>query len=88
MSRTQLRVVLILIVLILVVASILSGILTYWVGAEGSPASTPQDGETGQVLLAADRASKGSCQPEYPSYQPSQTPFVLGRGGLCQKVRT
>jgi len=87
MSRTQLRVVLILVALILVVASVLFGILTYWVGAEGLPASTPEDGEAEQVLLAVDRMPKGAWQPESPRFQPLQTPFVPGRGGLCQKVQ-
>jgi hypothetical protein len=87
MSRTQLRVVLILVALILVVASVLFGILTYWVGAEGLPASTPEDGEAGQELLAADRMPERAWQPEYPRFHPLQTPFVAGQGGLCQKVR-
>ena len=67
MSRTKLRVVLILVVLILVIAAILSGILTYWVGAEGPPALTPQDGEAGQALLAVDRALRGYKLLENPS---------------------
>ena len=87
MSRTQLRVVLILVALILVVASVLFGILTYWVGAEGLPPSTPEDGEAGQVLLVAYSIPKVARQPEYPRFHPLQTPFVPGRGGLCQKVR-
>jgi hypothetical protein len=86
MSRTRLRVVLILLALILVMATILSGILTYWVGAVESPAPTPEDGEAGRVLLIADLASKGSRQIEWPSCQSPKTSFFAGQGGLCQKA--
>ena len=55
MSRTQVRVILILIAFILIVAAILSGILTYWVGAESLPASTPEGGDAGQTPAAASR---------------------------------
>ena len=57
MSRTQVRMVLILIAFILVMAAILFGILTYWVGAEELPASTPEDGGAGLVPV-------GCWQPE------------------------
>jgi hypothetical protein len=86
MSRTRLRVVLILLALILVMATILSGILTYWVGAVESPAPTPEDGEAGRVLLIADLASERSWPTEHLSYQPPQTSFFAGQGGLCQKA--
>ena len=55
MSRTQVRVVLILIALILVLAAILSGILTYWVGAEALPAPTPGPGEAGRISVGSGR---------------------------------
>jgi len=50
MSRTKLRIVLILLALILVMATVLSGLLTYWVGAATPPASGSRDGEAGQML--------------------------------------
>jgi len=78
MSRTRLRIVLILLALILVVASILSGLLTRWVGALGSPASNPEDGEAGQPLLASRRTLRGTLQPGCPAYQPLPGPFVAG----------
>ncbi len=53
MSRTQIRIVLILLALILVVATILSGLLTWWAGAAGSQEPVPADRETVQLLLSA-----------------------------------
>ena len=53
MSRTQVRVVLILIALILVMAAILSGVLTYWGSAGGLPTSAPEDGEAGRMLMGS-----------------------------------
>jgi flagellar basal body-associated protein FliL len=50
LPRTKLRIVLILLALILVMATILSGLLTYWVGSEKSPASDSLEGEAGQKL--------------------------------------
>ena len=49
MSRTRVRIVLILIAFILVMAAILSGILTYWVGAQALPAPTSEPGEAGRI---------------------------------------
>ena len=55
MSRAQVRIVLILIAFILVIAAVLFGILTYWVGAEGLPTFTPEPGATGRFPLGSWR---------------------------------
>ncbi len=44
MSLTKARIVLILLVLILLAASAIFGVLTYWLGAEAAPASPPGQG--------------------------------------------
>ena len=73
MSRTRVRVVLILIAIILVMAAILFGILTYWVGAEDLPAATPETGEAGRI-------PKGARQPEVPALSTLPSPFAMGQG--------
>ncbi len=50
MSRTQMRIVLILLALILVAATILSGLLTWWASAAGPQEPVPGDHETMQLL--------------------------------------
>lgn len=54
MSHSRFRVVFILLVLILLMASILFGLLTYWLSAEALPASAPGQG---WVVPAEDRHS-------------------------------
>ena len=71
MSRTQVRIILILIALILVLAAILSGILTYWVGAEGVPIATPEPGKTG-------RHQERAWQPEASDLLWLQSPYSGG----------
>ena len=71
MSRTRVRVVLILIAFILVMAAILSGILTYWVGAEDLPAPTPEPGES-------DHTPAGSGQPVALDRRLPRSPFAAG----------
>ena len=63
MSRTRLRIVLILLALILVVTSILSGLLTRWAEAVHPPKSTPDDGEAGQPVFVSVRILRQSAQP-------------------------
>ena len=71
MSRTRVRIVLILIAFILIVAAILSGVLTYWVGAGGVPASTPEPGE-------ADRCPVASWQAIALHLPSLRSPFTVG----------
>ena len=71
MSRTRVRVVLILIAFILVMAASLSGILTYWVDAEDLPAPTPETGESGHMPA-------GSGQPVALDRSSSRSPFAVG----------
>ena len=71
MSRTQVRVVLILIAFILVMAAVLFGILTYWVGAEDLPASAPEGGKAGSILI-------GSRQREALVLPSLRSPFAVG----------
>jgi hypothetical protein len=44
MSSTRFRVIFVLLILILLAASILFAVLTYWVGAEAEPGSVPSQG--------------------------------------------
>lgn len=53
MSRTQIRIVLILLALILVATTILSGLLTWWADTNGSQESVPADRETVQLEPSA-----------------------------------
>jgi hypothetical protein len=63
--------VLILIAFILVMAAILFGILTYWVGAEELPASTPEGGGAGLVPM-------GSWQREALLPASLRSPLAIG----------
>ena len=74
MSRTKLRIVLILLALILVMATILSGLLTYWVGAATPPASGSGDGEAGQMLPPVHSAPAGLSQSGSVARQSSRAP--------------
>ena len=78
MSRTRPRVVLILLVLILVVASILSSLLTYWVGASDVPTGTPSDGEAGGILPTGGQRSTVSWHSVYPNRQRMQNNCTPG----------
>ena len=71
MTRTQVRVVLILIAFILVMAAVLFGILTYWVGAEDLPASAPQGTGAGLIPM-------GYQQPEALALPSLWSPFAVG----------
>lgn len=53
MTRTQIRIVLILLALILVATTILSGLLNWWAGAAGPQEPVPADRETVQLVPAA-----------------------------------
>ncbi len=86
MSRTQVRVILILIAFILIVAAILSGILTYWVGAESLPDSTPEDRDAGQTPPAAGRFLLGSRHPGRLVSLSLQSPIPVGWGGTAEKM--
>lgn len=79
MSRSRLGVVLILLVLILIVASILFGVLTYGLDGEGQPPSTPdqesmrpgrmmdwQYTNSGSGMLRAKPATKQPNRPKTP----------------------
>lgn len=44
MSRNRFRVLLLLLVLILLLSSFVFGVLTYWLEAENSPSSMPNEG--------------------------------------------
>lgn len=74
LPRAKLRVVLILLALILVMATILSGLLTYWVGPETSPASDSSEGEAGQNFPFVHCIPKRCCQFEVVAYQSPQAP--------------
>ena len=74
MSRTQVRVVLILVAFILVMAAILSGILTYWVGAEDLPPPTPEPGGTGRIPM-------GPWRPVALDLAALRSPFAVGQAG-------
>ena len=78
MTRTRLRVVFILLVLILVVASILSGLLTYWAGASDVPTSTPSNGEAGGILRTGDQSPTVSWHAVYPNRQRMQNACFAG----------
>ena len=78
MSRTQVRIVLILIAFILVMAAILFGILTYWVGADGSLPSTPEGNGVLQALLAAGCPQIRSWQPQRTEVHATPGYFVAG----------
>jgi hypothetical protein len=59
-------------VLILVVASVLSSLLTYWVGASDAPTSTPSNGEAGGILRTDGQRSTVSWHSVYPNRQRMQ----------------
>lgn len=83
MSRNRSIVVFILLVLILLVASVLFGVLTYGLGTDRSPDSAPGQGSAGKMQLAALSVAEGS---EQSSKLPPATPFVILRRGFYQKV--
>ena len=71
MSRTKVRIILILIAFILIMAAALSGILTYWAGAEAVPTSTPATGEAGRIPV-------GTWQPQALAVPSLQELFAIG----------
>jgi flagellar basal body-associated protein FliL len=72
MSRAKLRLVLILLALILVIATVLSGLLTYWVGAATAPGSG--DGEAEQMLPLVSPIPPGFRQFGSVARQPARAP--------------
>jgi uncharacterized membrane protein AbrB (regulator of aidB expression) len=60
MSRVRFRVVLILLMLILVVAAVLFGLLTYWPELFGFLSSSPGEGAAGQMQQLAQTGITGS----------------------------
>jgi hypothetical protein len=64
MSRTRFRVVFLLLVLILLAASILSGLLTYGLGMDEPPASTPGGGgkAPNELPLQGTPGYEGACE--------------------------
>lgn len=64
MSRNRFIVIFILLVLILLVASALFGLLTYGLGKDGSPASTPEPGSAGRLQLVILAGIRCPCEPD------------------------
>jgi len=91
MSHTRYKVVFILLVLILLVASTLFGLLTYWVNAEVLPASAPGQGgmvPAEQCPSSFDRAGQSGRDIVRLRLTnvPQSAPSSPGRRGFCQEV--
>jgi hypothetical protein len=79
MSRLRFRVVLILLALILVVAAILFGLLTYWPDLFGPLSSSPGQEATAQMQQLAQTGITGP--QEVAACIHALSPFATGRSG-------
>ena len=83
MSRSRFRVVFILLVLILLVASILFGLLTYWLSAETLPDSAPGQG----WIVPAEHRQSGAARAGQSRREILSKPLRRRDGGaFCQEV--